>query len=51
MKILGRWNWYFPGFLEFLPHIDFEAGGEPTERANGGAASADTEGATSQVSR
>jgi RND superfamily putative drug exporter len=27
MKILGRWNWYFPKFLRFLPHIDFEAGG------------------------
>ena len=28
MRILGRWNWYFPKFLEFLPHVTFEAGDE-----------------------
>jgi putative drug exporter of the RND superfamily len=27
MKLLGDWNWYLPGWLEWLPHIG--PGGEP----------------------
>lgn len=27
MKLLGRWNWYLPGWLEWLPRFDVE---EPT---------------------
>jgi RND superfamily putative drug exporter len=31
MKILGKWNWYLPGWLEWMPKFSFEAGpGEPT---------------------
>ena len=31
MKILGKWNWYLPRWLEWMPHFDFEASssGEP----------------------
>jgi RND superfamily putative drug exporter len=30
MKILGKWNWYLPGWLEWMPKFSFEAGpGEP----------------------
>ena len=28
MKLLGDWNWYFPSWLEWLPHIGGEGGGE-----------------------
>src|SRR6188472_1488740 len=24
MKLLGRWNWYLPRWLEWLPHLDHE---------------------------
>ena len=24
MKLLGRWNWYLPAWLEWLPHLDIE---------------------------
>lgn len=24
MQMLGSWNWYFPGFLEWLPKIHVE---------------------------
>ncbi len=27
MKLLGKWNWYLPGWLEWLPNVKFE----PTE--------------------
>ena len=26
MKMLGRWNWYLPPFLEWLPDLRVEAG-------------------------
>jgi RND superfamily putative drug exporter len=26
MRILGKWNWYLPSWLEWLPHIEIEAG-------------------------
>ena len=38
MKLLGRWNWYLPSWLEWLPHLSIEgapqigpapAGGDP----------------------
>ena len=25
MKLLGKWNWYMPGWLEWLPNVRFEA--------------------------
>jgi RND superfamily putative drug exporter len=28
MTLLGRWNWYLPRALDFVPHLQFE-GGEP----------------------
>ncbi|NLE21312.1 MAG: MMPL family transporter, partial [Actinobacteria bacterium] len=28
MKLLGRWNWYLPSWLEWLPHLSIE--GAPT---------------------
>jgi len=31
MKLLGDWNWYLPGWLEWLPHISSEV--EPTTTA------------------
>jgi uncharacterized membrane protein YdfJ with MMPL/SSD domain len=24
MKLLGRWNWYLPGWLEWLPRVAVE---------------------------
>ena len=24
MRLLGRWNWYLPPWLEWLPHIEVE---------------------------
>jgi RND superfamily putative drug exporter len=26
MRLLGRWNWYLPRRLEWLPEVSFEAG-------------------------
>jgi len=31
MKLLGDWNWYLPGWLEWLPHITHEPELEPFE--------------------
>jgi uncharacterized membrane protein YdfJ with MMPL/SSD domain len=31
MKLLGDWNWYLPGWLEWLPHITHEPELEPVE--------------------
>ncbi|HEX8742362.1 MAG TPA: MMPL family transporter [Thermoleophilaceae bacterium] len=32
MEIMGRWNWWLPGWLDrILPHTSFEGGGEPPE--------------------
>ncbi len=25
MKLLGRWNWYVPSWLEWLPRVRLEA--------------------------
>jgi RND superfamily putative drug exporter len=30
MTLLGRWNWYLPGWLDWLPRVQIE---QPTERA------------------
>jgi RND superfamily putative drug exporter len=30
MRLLGRWNWYLPRWLEWLPRIEIE--GETAER-------------------
>jgi uncharacterized membrane protein YdfJ with MMPL/SSD domain len=32
MKLLGRWNWYLPGWLEWLPRLEAE-GAAPTPTA------------------
>jgi uncharacterized membrane protein YdfJ with MMPL/SSD domain len=29
MKLLGRWNWYLPTWLEWLPRLEHERGPEP----------------------
>ena len=29
MKLLGRWNWYLPAWLEWLPRLEHERGPEP----------------------
>jgi putative drug exporter of the RND superfamily len=34
MKLLGRWNWYLPSWLEWLPHLSIE--GAPETPANAG---------------
>jgi RND superfamily putative drug exporter len=26
MTILGKWNWYLPGWLGWLPHMEVEGG-------------------------
>jgi hypothetical protein len=26
MKLLGRWNWYLPPVLQWLPHVGIEGG-------------------------
>jgi len=31
MSLLGKWNWYLPSWLEWLPHIQIEAE-RPPER-------------------
>ncbi len=31
MKLLGDWNWYLPGWLEWLPHVTHEPKLEPLE--------------------
>ncbi|HKH13103.1 MAG TPA: MMPL family transporter [Solirubrobacterales bacterium] len=31
MKLLGDWNWYLPGWLEWLPHVTHEPELEPVE--------------------
>jgi putative drug exporter of the RND superfamily len=30
MRLLGRWNWYLPSWLEWLPKIQIEA--EPRDK-------------------
>jgi putative drug exporter of the RND superfamily len=25
MQLLGRWNWYLPGWLEWMPRLQVEA--------------------------
>jgi RND superfamily putative drug exporter len=35
MKLLGRWNWYLPSWLQWLPHLSIEgAPPEPVSRAS-----------------
>jgi len=38
MKLLGRWNWYLPSWLEWLPHLSIE--GSPAPPASAGPAGA-----------
>jgi len=38
MKLLGRWNWYLPSWLEWLPHLSIE--GAPAPPASAGPAGA-----------
>ena len=30
MKLLGEWNWYLPGWLEWLPSLSPEGAAQPT---------------------
>jgi uncharacterized membrane protein YdfJ with MMPL/SSD domain len=43
MKLLGRWNWYLPSWLEWLPHLSIE--GAPTESSLAPAPTPGTPGA------
>jgi putative drug exporter of the RND superfamily len=29
MKLLGDWNWYLPGWLQWLPHVGAEGDAAP----------------------
>ena len=29
MKLLGKWNWYLPSWLEWLPHLSIEGAPAP----------------------
>jgi RND superfamily putative drug exporter len=29
MQLLGRWNWYFPRWLEWLPRLQVEGPAQP----------------------
>ncbi len=35
MKLLGRWNWYLPAWLNWLPQLDRHAGSAPAPVAVG----------------
>jgi RND superfamily putative drug exporter len=37
MRLLGEWNWYLPGWLQWLPHFDVEG---PAGREGAAAAGA-----------
>jgi RND superfamily putative drug exporter len=41
MQLLGEWNWYLPGWLQWLPHFDVE--GHAEQAAPGVAAPAPAE--------
>jgi anti-anti-sigma factor len=61
MKLLGDWNWYLPGWLQWLPHIAHEpatapatppaapAGAQAATSHNGLRIELDQEGATARV--
>lgn len=38
MALLGKWNWYLPSWLEWLPDVRVEGGGEPSRRREAAAA-------------
>ena len=33
MQLLGEWNWYLPGWLQWLPHLDVEGHAQPAATA------------------
>ncbi|MGH3134599.1 MAG: MMPL family transporter, partial [Gaiellaceae bacterium] len=33
MKLLGRWNWYLPRWLDWLPRLEHERSAEPAPQA------------------
>jgi RND superfamily putative drug exporter len=43
MKLLGKWNWYFPSALNWLPHLGIEAAPSPVQHASAPAPSAHPE--------
>jgi RND superfamily putative drug exporter len=50
MALLGRWNWYLPTWLEWLPHVSVgEGAAEPSGPAP--AAAAPAHGAATTASR
>ena len=36
MKLLGKWNWYLPTWLEWLPKINIEGNPTPIEATESG---------------
>jgi RND superfamily putative drug exporter len=36
MKLLGRWNWYLPPVLSWLPHFGIEEQQQPAPEGVGG---------------
>ena len=52
MKLLGRWNWYLPSWLEWLPHLSIEGSpAAPPAPASRPAGPATTGGPASSPSR
>jgi RND superfamily putative drug exporter len=35
MTLLGRWNWYLPRWLDWLPHVEVEGRTAPPAPARG----------------
>jgi RND superfamily putative drug exporter len=35
MKLLGRWNWYLPNWLQWLPHLSIEGAPKPAGAPGG----------------
>ena len=46
MALLGRWNWYLPKWLQWLPHVSLDEGtaGDGAAEPSGPAPSADDRG-------
>ena len=36
LKLLGKWNWYLPSWLEWLPKINLEGAPEPVDPSTPG---------------
>ena len=49
MKLLGRWNWYLPSWLEWLPHLSIEGTPQIAPGLGGGPAGPPPDGPTLDV--